>query len=48
MDTIKREQELFDKGIYFLDCGTSGGLEGARHGACSMVGGGDADADRRS
>ena len=27
------------KGIHFLDCGTSGGLEGARHGACFMVGG---------
>ena len=39
MDSIKREKELFDKGIYFLDCGTSGGLEGARYGACFMVGG---------
>jgi 6-phosphogluconate dehydrogenase len=42
MDSIKREKELFDKGIYFLDCGTSGGLEGARFGACFMVGGKDA------
>lgn len=39
MHSIKREKELFDKGIYFLDCGTSGGLEGARYGACFMVGG---------
>ena len=39
MDSIKREKELFDKGIYFLACGTSGGLEGARYGACFMVGG---------
>jgi 6-phosphogluconate dehydrogenase len=30
-----------EKGIHFLDCGTSGGLEGARHGACFMVGGGE-------
>ncbi|RTQ96131.1 phosphogluconate dehydrogenase (NAD(+)-dependent, decarboxylating) [Lysinibacillus telephonicus] len=28
-----------EKGIYFLDCGTSGGLKGARHGLCSMIGG---------
>jgi len=39
LDSIRREKELFDNGIYFLDCGTSGGLEGARHGACFMVGG---------
>jgi 6-phosphogluconate dehydrogenase len=41
LDSIRREKELFDNGIYFLDCGTSGGLEGARHGACFMVGGRD-------
>ena len=41
LDSIRREKELFDKGIYPLDCGTSGGLEGARHGACFMVGGRD-------
>jgi 6-phosphogluconate dehydrogenase len=27
------------KGIYFFDCGTSGGMEGARNGACTMIGG---------
>ncbi len=27
------------KGIYYLDCGTSGGVTGARNGACFMVGG---------
>lgn len=27
------------KGIGFLDCGTSGGMEGAREGACLMIGG---------
>ena len=26
-------------GIRYLDCGTSGGIEGARHGACMMIGG---------
>lgn len=41
LDSIRREKELFEKGIYFLDCGTSGGLEAARHGACFMVGGRD-------
>lgn len=32
-------EELQPKGIAFLDVGTSGGIEGARHGACFMVGG---------
>ena len=41
LDSIRRENELFENGIYFLDCGTSGGLEAARHGACFMVGGRD-------
>ncbi|MGB8035695.1 MAG: decarboxylating 6-phosphogluconate dehydrogenase [Nitrososphaeraceae archaeon] len=41
LDSIRREKEMFAKGIYFLDCGTSGGLEAARHGACFMVGGRD-------
>jgi 6-phosphogluconate dehydrogenase len=39
LDSIRREKELRDKGIHFLDCGTSGGLYGARHGACFMIGG---------
>lgn len=38
-DSIRREKESSKKGIYYLDCGTSGGIEGARHGACFMVGG---------
>lgn len=40
-DSIRREAELSKQGIYFLDCGTSGGLDGARYGACFMVGGKD-------
>ena len=28
-----------EKGLFLLDCGTSGGLKGARHGLCSMIGG---------
>jgi 6-phosphogluconate dehydrogenase len=39
LDSIEREKKMQEKGIYFLDCGTSGGLEGARYGACFMVGG---------
>ena len=38
-DSVKRAERLNDKGIHFLDAGTSGGLEGARQGACMMVGG---------
>jgi 6-phosphogluconate dehydrogenase len=39
MDSIEREKRLSEKNIYFLDCGTSGGIEEARYGACFMVGG---------
>ncbi|MDW7672363.1 MAG: decarboxylating 6-phosphogluconate dehydrogenase [Bacillota bacterium] len=38
-DTLRRAAELKEKGIHFMDIGTSGGIEGARHGACMMVGG---------
>lgn len=38
-DSIQREAEISKQGIHFVDCGTSGGVEGARHGACFMVGG---------
>lgn len=38
-DSVRRSKELKEKGIQFVDCGTSGGLEGARNGACLMVGG---------
>jgi 6-phosphogluconate dehydrogenase len=42
LDSIEREKRLWkEKRIYFLDCGTSGGLDGARNGACFMVGGKD-------
>jgi 6-phosphogluconate dehydrogenase len=42
-DSRRRYEKLRQLGIRFLDCGTSGGLEGARHGPCLMVGG-DEDA----
>jgi 6-phosphogluconate dehydrogenase len=41
LDSIAREKRMREKGIHFLDCGTSGGLDGARRGACFMVGGSD-------
>ena len=41
-DSIRRHQELADREINYLDCGTSGGMEGARHGASIMVGGSEA------
>jgi 6-phosphogluconate dehydrogenase len=38
-DSIRRAQNLKKKGIDLIDLGTSGGVEGARHGACFMAGG---------
>ncbi|AIF44768.1 MULTISPECIES: phosphogluconate dehydrogenase (NAD(+)-dependent, decarboxylating) [Virgibacillus] len=38
-DTLNRNKILSEQGIYFFDCGTSGGMEGARNGACTMIGG---------
>lgn len=38
-DTLRRAEMLREKGIYFFDCGTSGGTDGAREGACTMIGG---------
>ena len=38
-DSVRRHAYLKEKGIGFLDCGTSGGISGALHGACTMVGG---------
>ncbi len=38
-DSIRRYEQLKEKGVSFLDCGTSGGPSGARNGACTMIGG---------
>ncbi|NTU53792.1 MAG: decarboxylating 6-phosphogluconate dehydrogenase [Chlorobiaceae bacterium] len=38
-DTVIRAGQLAKAGIHLLDVGTSGGLDGARHGACMMAGG---------
>ncbi len=38
-DSVRRFGELAQRDIHLIDCGTSGGVSGARHGACFMVGG---------
>lgn len=38
-DSIARQRRLEKNQIGFVDCGTSGGPEGARTGACFMAGG---------
>ncbi|MBS1503481.1 MAG: NADP-dependent phosphogluconate dehydrogenase, partial [Bacteroidetes bacterium] len=38
-DSIRRAKALKEKGLYLIDCGTSGGMSGARNGACFMIGG---------
>jgi len=38
-DSIRRHKRIAEKGIHFIDLGTSGGVEGARRGACFMAGG---------
>lgn len=38
-DTLRRFEKLKEKGIEFMDIGVSGGPNGARNGACLMIGG---------
>jgi len=38
-DSMRRAEHLQERRIHLLDCGSSGGLEGARHGMCLMIGG---------
>lgn len=38
-DSVRRAQELAKDNIFFLDCGTSGGVHGRKNGFCLMVGG---------
>ncbi len=37
-DSLRRAAELHKRGFEFVDAGISGGPEGARHGACMMIG----------
>lgn len=41
-DSIRRAKECEKEGIFYLDCGTSGGVKGRAGGFCLMVGGDDA------
>jgi 6-phosphogluconate dehydrogenase len=45
-DDIRRAEELGQRGIHYLDCGTSGGIFGLERGYCLMIGG-DEGAFRR-
>ena len=38
-ETVRRGNELKNKGLIFMDVGVSGGPGGARNGACMMIGG---------
>ena len=38
-ESIRRYEELKEVVFVYMDAGTSGGMEGARHGACYMIGG---------
>jgi 6-phosphogluconate dehydrogenase len=38
-DSIERHRRLRSRQLHFVDLGTSGGVTGARHGACFMAGG---------
>jgi len=45
-DSIRRHRRFEERGIHFVDLGTSGGVDGARHGACFMAGGDQEAMDR--
>ncbi|WP_411955589.1 phosphogluconate dehydrogenase (NAD(+)-dependent, decarboxylating) [Alkalibacillus sp. S2W] len=38
-ESLRLNEHLQEQGIYFFDCGTSGGTDGARYGANYMIGG---------
>ncbi|MCX8007459.1 MAG: glucose-6-phosphate dehydrogenase [Coriobacteriia bacterium] len=46
VDAERRARALAERGVRFLDVGTSGGPAGARSGACLMIGGERADFER--
>ena len=45
-DSVARAQALDEKGLYYLDVGTSGGIWGLENGYCMMIGGDKAAFDR--
>lgn len=46
VDDIRRASGLADKGVHYVDCGTSGGVWGLERGYCLMIGGEDAAVKR--
>lgn len=38
-DSMRRYELVHEENLYYLDVGTSGGMSGARNGACLMIGG---------
>jgi len=38
-ESVRLGGSLKENGIHFMDCGTSGGISGAREGICTMIGG---------
>jgi 6-phosphogluconate dehydrogenase len=45
-DDIRRAKKLAEKGIRYVDCGTSGGVWGIERGYCMMIGGSKQAVDR--
>jgi 6-phosphogluconate dehydrogenase len=45
-DDIRRAKTLKEKGLHYVDCGTSGGVWGLERGYCMMIGGPKATVDR--
>ena len=45
-DDMRRSQEFAEKGIDYIDCGTSGGVFGLERGFCLMIGGPDDAVER--
>lgn len=45
-DTLRRVEKISKTGIHFMDIGVSGGPDGARSGACLMIGGSEEDFKR--
>jgi 6-phosphogluconate dehydrogenase len=45
-DDIRRSSEFAEKGIDYIDCGTSGGVFGLDRGYCLMIGGAEAAVER--
>lgn len=44
-ETVERGKKIAEKGIFYLDCGTSGGVWGLQNGYCLMYGGNKEAAD---